>query len=400
MGDDELLVNLVSAAQPSIIKVIGVGGGGDNAVAHMYRSGHIDGVNFLVCNTDRKALDDSPVPNRLQLGKDGLGAGGKPEMGRDLAEESVDEIRASLEGNIKMVFITAGMGGGTGTGSAPVIAREAKAKGILTVGIVTIPFRYEGNTRIDKALDGVEEMGKYVDALLVINNERLREIYQDLSVLNAFKKADDVLTNAVQSIVDIITMRGTMILDFRDVHTTLHEGGVAIMSTGYGRGEGRVAKAIADALNSPLINNRDIFKSKKILMSISFSSQHEMMIYETNDVQAFMDNFEDKDIETKFGLSLDESLGENIKVTLLASGFGHTHTTAEPENVILYTQDDIERIIRMQNYYQRDNQMVRRPSHVYLYSTDDLSNESIVNTIDSTPTFTREKKIIDTLKSS
>lgn len=400
--EDELLVNLVDASQPSIIKVIGVGGGGDNAVGHMYCTGNIEGVNFLVCNTDRKALDDSPVPDRLQLGQDGLGAGGHPAKGRELAEESVAAIRASLQGDIKMVFITAGMGGGTGTGAAPVIAREAKARGILTVGIVTIPFRFEGIRKIDKALDGVEEMGKHVDALLVINNERLREIYTDLSVRDAFKRADDTLTNAVHSIVDIITMRGKMILDFRDVHTTLHNGGVAIMSTGYASGEGRVAKAIANALNSPLINNRDIYKSKKILMSIAFSSQHEMMVYETNEVQAFMDNFEDKYIETKYGLSLDERLGDQIKITILASGFGtkmnQDSKVGDEQNVVVYTQEDIERVIRKQHYYKTTGAVVRRPSRIYIYTTDALSNERLIEAIDATPTAKRPKDLLDEIQ--
>ena len=399
--EDELLVTLVDASLPSIIKVIGVGGGGGNAVGHMYRTGHIDGVNFLVCNTDKKALDDSPLPNRLQLGYDGLGAGGRPEKGKELAEDSVKQIQTTLEGPIKMVFITAGMGGGTGTGAAPVIAREAKAKGILTVGIVTIPFLFEGIRKIDKALDGVEEMGRYVDALLVINNERLREIYSDLSMVNAFKKADDTLTNAVQSIVDIITMRGTMILDFRDVHTTLYEGGVAVMSTGYGEGEGRVAKAIADALNSPLINNRDIYKSKKILMAISFSSQKELMVYEINEIQAFMDNFEDKYIETKYGISKDESLGPKVKVTILASGFGmrdfKEKKKDEEDNVLVFTKEDIERVIRQQKFYAANKNVVRRPSRIYLYSDDDLSDEMIIDKIDSTPTFNRTREDIEDL---
>lgn len=402
--EDELLVTLVDASLPSIIKVIGVGGGGNNAVGHMYMTGNIDGVNFLVCNTDKKALDDSPVPNRLQLGYDGLGAGGKPEKGRELAENSLAQISTCLEGPIKMVFITAGMGGGTGTGAAPIIAREAKAKGILTVGIVTIPFLFEGIRKIDKALDGVEEMGKYVDALLVINNERLREIYSDLSVTNAFQKADDTLTNAVQSIVDIITMRGKMILDFRDVHTTLFEGGVAIMSTGYGEGEGRVAKAIADALNSPLINNRDIYKSKKILMAISFSSEQEMMIYETNEVQAFMDNFEDKYIETKYGLSVDETLGKKIKITILASGFGlrdfKEKNTDENDNVLVFTKEDIEKVIRQQKFYPNQKNIVRQPSRIFLYSMDNLGDEEVVDTIDSTPTLHREKSVLDQLNQS
>ena len=220
---------------PSIIKVIGVGGGGGNAVNHMYDEG-IHDVTYVVCNTDNKALSDSNVPSKLQLGKDGLGAGNKPEKGRQAAVDSTDEIKMMLDDGTRMVFITAGMGGGTGTGAAPVIAQCAKDSGILTVGIVTIPFAFEGKKKIDQALDGVEEISKHVDALLVINNERLREIYPELTVRNAFAKADDTLSVAAKSIAEIITMHGIMNLDFQDVTTVLKDGGVAIMSNGEAEG--------------------------------------------------------------------------------------------------------------------------------------------------------------------
>ena len=394
---DDLLVNLVDASKPSIIKVIGVGGGGDNAVAHMYREGNINEVNYLVCNTDSKALETSPIPNQLQLGDDGLGAGGKPEKGKELAEESIEEIRSILDNEIKMVFITAGMGGGTGTGAAPVIAREAKEKGILTIGIVTIPFIFEGMRKIDKALDGVEEMSRNVDALLVINNERLREIYQNCTVIDAFKKADDTLTIAVKSIVDIITMHGKMILDFRDVHTTLHDGGVAIMSTGYASGDNRVAKAIKDALNSPLINNRDIYKSKKILIYISTSSENSLMIYEMNDIHAFMENFEDKYIETKLGMSTDDSLGDQVKITILASGFG-VSDFKEKDNVIVFSEDDIRRVLRREKLYGKENTpKVAPPRRIYRYSLEDLENQELIAMIDNSPTFKREKTTLEAI---
>ncbi len=245
----------------TIIKVIGVGGGGGNAVNHMYREG-IHDVSFVLCNTDNQALNDSPVPVLLQLGTEGLGAGNKPAKARQAAEESLDSIKQMLSDGTKMTFITAGMGGGTGTGAAPVIARVSKELGILTVGIVTIPFRFEGKRKIDQALDGVEEMAKHVDALLVINNERLREIYPELTVLDAFGKADDTLSVAAKSIAEIITNHGLINLDFNDVKTVLKDGGVAIMSTGYGEGEGRVKQAIEDALNSPLLNDNDVFIAK------------------------------------------------------------------------------------------------------------------------------------------
>lgn len=395
---DDLLIDLVNVNRPSIIQIFGVGGGGDNAVAHMYTEGNIAEVNYLVCNTDAKALETSPVPDRLQLGTDGLGAGGKPEKARELAEESIDRIRAAFDKRAKMLFITAGMGGGTGTGAAPVIAREAKAAGLLTIGVVTIPFLFEGYRKIDKALDGVAELSKYVDAILVINNERLREIYQEFSILDAFRKADDTLSVAVKSIVDIITMRGKMILDFRDVHTTLHEGGVAIMSTGYAEGEGRVSRAIANALNSPLINDRDIFKSRKILLSISFSSSNELMVYEMNEIDRFMENFEDKYIETKYGLSVDESLGAKIKITILASGFG-LHDFKRRESVMTFTEDDINKIIRRQEVYgSSPRTRTQRPTRTFLFGPDELDDPEIIDAIDSTPTFRRTKELIEKLR--
>jgi cell division protein FtsZ len=308
----------------SIIKVIGVGGGGGNAVNHMYREG-IHDVTFVLCNTDNQALNDSPVPVHLQLGKEGLGAGNRPEKARAAAEESLEDIKKVLSDGTRMAFITAGMGGGTGTGAAPVIARVSKEMGILTVGIVTIPFRFEGDRKIDQALDGVEEMQKHVDALLVINNERLREIYPELTVLDAFGKADDTLSVAAKSIAEIITVHGLINLDFNDVKTVLKDGGVAIMSTGYGEGEGRVRKAIDDALNSPLLNENDVFNSKKILLSISFSGgkdgKESLMMEEMNDVNDFMGKF-GNDFEIKWGLATDPELGKRVKVTILATGFG------------------------------------------------------------------------------
>ena len=310
--------------EQSIIKVIGVGGGGGNAVNHMYREG-IHDVSFVLCNTDAQALNDSPVPEHLQLGAEGLGAGNRPERARQAAMESIDQIRAMLNDGTKMAFITAGMGGGTGTGAAPVIAQVSKEMGILTVGIVTIPFRFEGPKKIDQALDGVEEMAKHVDALLVINNERLREIYPELTVLDAFGKADDTLSVAAKSIAEIITIHGLINLDFNDVKTVLKDGGVAIMSTGYGEGDGRVKKAIDDALNSPLLNDNDVFNSKKILLSIAFSNEKNdnqgLMMEEMNDVNDFMAKFGD-DFEIKWGLATDPELGKKVKVTILATGFG------------------------------------------------------------------------------
>lgn len=306
----------------AIIKVIGVGGGGGNAVNHMFLEG-IHNVSFALCNTDNQALMESPVPVKVQLGSHttgGLGAGNKPEIASKAAEESADLIETLMNDGTRMVFITAGMGGGTGTGAAPVIARIAKDLGILTVGIVTIPFVFEGSRKIVQALKGVEEISKNVDALLVINNERLRDIYSDLTMLNAFAKADDTLTTAAKSIAEIITVHGHVNLDFADVNTTLKDGGVAIMSSGMANGTDRINEAIKDALHSPLLNNNDVFSSKKILINLCFGEENPLMMEEMNALHDFMSKFS-KEIEVIWGAAVDESLKDEVKVTLLATGF-------------------------------------------------------------------------------
>ena len=396
----------------SIIKVIGVGGGGGNAVNHMYREG-IHDVTFVLCNTDNQALNDSPVPVHLQLGKEGLGAGNKPAKARQAAEETIDDIKHMLSDGTKMAFITAGMGGGTGTGAAPVIARVSKELGILTVGIVTIPFRFEGDRKIDQALDGVEEMSKHVDALLVINNERLREIYPDLTVLDAFGKADDTLSIAAKSIAEIITNHGLINLDFNDVKTVLKDGGVAIMSTGYGEGEGRVKKAIDDALNSPLLNDNDIFNSKKILLSINFCNEKNdnsgLMMEEMNDVNDFMAKF-GSDFEIKWGIAIDPELGKRVKVTILATGFGIEDVDGMGSHIKKQTQEDAarqaeeeekaaERRDRRDRFYKDNNssQYKHRP-HIYRFTADELDNEDVILAVENTPTYKRTKQMIKDIK--
>ena len=388
-------------ASPSIIKVIGVGGGGGNAVNHMYREG-IHDVTYVMCNTDKKALSDSPVPTHLQLGRDGLGAGNRPERGKQAALESLDEIKEMLNDGTRMVFITAGMGGGTGTGAAPIIAQCAKDAGILTVGIVTIPFKFEGMKKINQALDGVDEISKHVDALLVINNERLREIYPDLTVLNAFAKADDTLSIAARSIAEIITMHGIMNLDFQDVTTVLKDGGVAIMSTGYGEGENRVTKAIEQALNSPLLNNRDIFDSKKVLININFcgvNEQNSLMIEEMNEVNDFMSRFS-QDVETKWGLATDSSLGGKVKITLLATGFNLLNVPGieqvKKEKDIIDEAENDDRLVRegerIARYYDEITQAPRKRLHnIFIFTDDDLDNEDVIAEIDVRPTYKRTR---------
>ena len=395
----------------SIIKVIGVGGGGGNAVNHMYREG-IHDVTFVLCNTDAQALNDSPVPVHLQLGKEGLGAGNKPERARVAAEESIDDIRKMLNDGTRMTFITAGMGGGTGTGAAPVIARVSKEMDILTVGIVTIPFRFEGDRKIDQALDGVEQMSKNVDALLVINNERLREIYPELTVLDAFGKADDTLSIAAKSIAEIITVHGLINLDFNDVKTVLKDGGVAIMSTGYGDGEGRVKKAIDDALNSPLLNDNNVFKSKKILLNISFcgnkDSKDGLLMEEMNDVNDFMAKF--GDFEIKWGLATDPELGKKVKVTILATGFGienidimhghaRRHTQEEAKRIAEEQEKEAELQERRQRYYgnEGNNLKYKRPAHIYLFHAEYLDNDNVIAKVETSPTYKRTKEILESI---
>lgn len=391
-----------------IIKVIGVGGGGGNAVNHMYREG-IHDVNFVVCNTDNQALDESPVPIKLQLGREGLGAGNRPEKARAAAEESIEQIKDMLGDECRMAFITAGMGGGTGTGAAPVIAKAAKEMDILTVGIVTIPFLWEGNKKIDQALDGVEEMNRHVDALLVINNERLRDVYSDLSVMNAFGKADDTLSVAAKSIAEIITLRGRINLDFNDVKTVLTDGGVAIMSIGYGEGEGRVTKAIRDALNSPLLNNNDIFNSKKVLIVITHSPTSELMMSEMDEINDFMRRF-DKEFETKWGLYEDSSLDSKIKFTILATGFGISDVPGMDNVILKHTKEEEERLAEQEEikqkkenrrriYYEKERKNRKRKHNLYVFSQEDLDNDDIISMVETIPAYKRTRNELESIQS-
>ncbi len=409
--DDKLIDFVYSAEQPSIIKVIGVGGGGGNAVSHMYREG-IHDVSFVLCNTDSQALFKSDVPTKLQLGKaitEGLGAGNKPDKARLAAEESSDEIWKMLDDGTKMVFITAGMGGGTGTGAAPVIARVAKSMEILTVGIVTIPFLFEGERKIIQALDGVERIAENVDALLVINNERLRDIYHDLDVPNAFQKADDTLTVAAKSIAEIITVPGYINLDFADVHTILKDGGVAIMSSGTGAGENRVSKAIDNALNSPLLNNNDVFNAKKILLNISSSLEFPLMMEEMTEVHNFMARF-DSDIEVIWGTAIDESLKENIKITILATGFGVSHLPFMQDHLdrekAKLQQDDLDRIEEEERKKEANQKRIiaaygdkaaQKLSRIirpkpFIFTQEQMNDDTVIDIVIGHPAYNREYK--------
>ncbi|MDE6340583.1 MAG: cell division protein FtsZ [Muribaculaceae bacterium] len=322
LNDDSEFVKEVNDA---IIKVIGVGGGGSNAVNYMYNQ-QIPHVNFVICNTDEQHLKRSPVPNKVLIGADitkGLGAGNVPEVGKKCAEASTDEIKKLFDDRTEMVFITAGMGGGTGTGAGPVVAQLAKEAGMLTIGIVTVPFLFEGQKKIINALDGAKEMKKHVDALLVINNENLIELYKDLDFFNAFGKADETLANAARSISEIISEPCYVNVDFQDVKTTLREAGTAIIATAEAEGEHRVTEAINQALHSPLLKTHDIFSSQRILFKFVCSRDNPIMVHEMGEIQEFTSQLP-PNITVKWGIGENPNLGDKVKITVLASGFDVT----------------------------------------------------------------------------
>lgn len=329
--------------QSSIIKVIGVGGGGSNAVNHMYNQG-IKGVDFVVCNTDKQALDISPVPLKIQLGPsltEGRGAGSIPEIGMNAAVENIDEIKNFLAENTKMVFVTAGMGGGTGTGAAPVIARIARELGILTVGIVTVPFSFEGRKRRQQAEDGLENMRQNVDTLLVINNERLREISGNLTLGNAFSQADDVLTTAAKGIAEVISVTGAINVDFNDVNTVMKDSGVAIMGSAAAEGENRAIVAVQEALSSPLLNDNDISGAKYVLLNITYGDK-EVLMDEISDVTDYIQDEAGSTADVIWGHGYDETLGEKLSVTLIATGFNSSPVTGyekAPEKKIIALEE-------------------------------------------------------------
>lgn len=411
--DDKILDFQFPRKTETIIKVIGVGGGGGNAVNHMYNEG-IHDVSFALCNTDNQALCQSPVEVKVQLGRkttEGLGAGNRPEVACAAAEESRDDIEKLLNDGTKMVFITAGMGGGTGTGAAPVVARIAKEMGILTVGIVTIPFVFEGRKKIIQALKGVEQIANNVDALLVINNERLIDIYSDLTIPNAFAKADDTLAIAARGISEIITVHGHINLDFADVKTILKDGGVAIMSSGYGEGENRVEDAFMSALHSPLLNNNDVSEAKKILFNIYSDEDTPLIVEEMEAVSNFMKRF-GSDVEVIWGTATEKGMGAKVKITLLATGFGMSsipgiedhqrELTAEEERMeeerMKQEEEEKKRINEMIGvYYGKDGVKAMDIRTVYtakpmILTTEELDDDKVVEAIENTPVFKRTDK--------
>lgn len=409
------------AVKSSIIKVIGVGGGGNNAVQHMFNQ-NIENVSFWVCNTDDQALKNSSVPNKLLIGESGLGAGNVPSVARQAALDSEEKIADLFTDNTKMVFITAGMGGGTGTGAAPVVARIAREHGMLTIGIVTIPFLFEGQKKILKALEGAEEMSKYVDALLVINNERLTEIYPELNFINAFGKADDTLTIAARGISEMITNSNTVInIDFNDVDTTLRNGGAAVISIGYGEGEHRVTKAINDALNSPLLKDRDIFGSQRLLFNIYFNPEgdQEFLMKEASEISEFVSDI-NPNVDIIWGLAKDTSLGNKVKITILAAGFATQSDKSEKSKsekvkkevevekagpVILQEAidkpTDTERLAAL---YGKDKTetIVRSPeAQKYIILTpDQINDDSIIEKFENMPTSSRDRRVVEEIKKS
>ena len=399
------------AKSPSIIKVIGVGGGGSNAVKNMYKEG-IHDVTFVLCNTDRQALMNSDIPVKIQLGREttkGLGAGNDPKVACEAAEESIEDIKDLFRDETQMVFITAGMGGGTGTGAAPVVARVAKEMGILTIGIVTIPFKFEKRKKIIQALKGVEEIAKNVDALLVINNERLLDIYPSLPVREGFRVVDETLTTATKSIAEIITMEGIINLDFRDVSKILKDGGVAIMSYGIGSGEKRLESAIENALHSPLLNDNDIYNSKKILFNIYQSIEQPLIVEELEELDAFMERFETEDIEVIWGLAEDENLKDEVKITVLATGFGMSNIPGMKEAIdarkeqqqIVSERERQEREEKEQAILEKfygPGKPSKRTVRSFIIQEADLDNDGLIYSIENSPTYLRTSKELSELE--
>lgn len=412
--DENVLKIKMATAPDAIIKVIGVGGGGGNAVSNMYKEG-IHNVSFVLCNTDMQALNGSDVPTKLLLGRTttcGLGSGDQPERGRKAAEESEEDIRKMLSDGTKMAFITAGMGGGTGTGAAPVIARISKDMGILTVGIVTIPFQFEGQFKIVQALEGVEAIAKNVDALLVINNEKVRELYSEigLKISVAYAKADETLTVAAKSIAEIITIQGVQNLDFADVKTTMTDGGVALMSNGYGEGEGRLQQAIDQALSSPLLNNNDVFNAQRILFNIYSSHDNEFRIDEMAEVHKFMARFRNR-FRVKWGFGFDDTLGDKIKITLLATGFGlddipemaRQHQAKRELKTEEEQREEAERVAQEQrerDLLEKYGYKVNRRSlaEVVVLSRDELDDNALIVELEDHPTYNRKLQDISRMR--
>ena len=383
---------------PSIIKVIGVGGGGSNAVNYMYNLG-IKDVDFVVCNTDIQALAKSPVPIKIQLGQtltEGLGAGSKPEIGKQAAIESLEQIKEVLSNNTKMIFVTAGMGGGTGTGAAPIIAKTAKEMGILTVAIVTLPFEFEGKKRYNQAIEGIREIKNYVDSLLIINNQRLREMYGDLQYSVGFSKADDVLATAAKGIAEIITLPGHVNVDFADVKAVMTDSGVAIMGSGIADGENRAMKAIQQALNSPLLNNNEIKGARNILLNIT-CGEPEITIDEISQITEYLQEATNNNSDIIFGVGKNLQMMDKISVTIIATGFGTDAIIPEPpkkQTVILEPSTKTEKKKETIIVDTRQGEIKFENTDSKIIRTYNLQNEAHVDELEKIPASLRKNKNI------
>ena len=400
---DKYTNNPDSTQEPNRIIVVGVGGGGNNAVNHMFHQ-HVEHVTFVAVNTDKQALDSSSVPNKLLIGPTttrGRGAGNDPQRAQAAAEESASDIASLFNDDLDMVFVTAGMGGGTGTGAGPIVARIAKERGLLTIGIVTIPFMFEGMRKINKALAGAEQMSKYVDAIMIVNNERLIEIYPDFEFERAFESADDILSTAASSIAEIITKKGYINLDFNDVNTTLKDGGTAIIAVGYGEGEHRVTKAIQDALHSPLLKNTDVLSSKRILFNLYYSrtANTKFKTAEAIELNEFINRVEEE-VDVIWGITYDESLGDKVKFTILASGFdvtiGEKAGTFTPTTKADDTPGAIDKNIISSVYGADKVEQIEREKETQNYiilTFNDLDDDAAIENFAKTPTFARDKRL-------
>jgi len=416
----------ISKDQTKIIKVIGIGGGGVNSVDYMYNAG-INGVNFAVCNTDAQSFKGVNVPDKVILGS-GLGSGGRPEVAKAEFLKSEQEVESLLSDGTRMIFLASGMGGGTGSGASPLLAKMARDRGILTIGIVTIPFLYERIPRIIEALDAVEALSKNVDALIVINNERLKEFYADFDLNEAFKKPNEVLTMAVKSIAEIITVKGIINRDFNDVTTTMKDSGVALVSYGFGRGENRLDNAIQDALTSPLLNHSDIYNAKRILFYLSFKKEAALKVEELEkSIDPFMARFDDH-IQMNWGFGLDESLTEDqeVKFTIIATGFGMEVIPDIEENKEKIKawkgEEELRSIIEEEEKRKKEEEKRKKnmkrvqvayggqslsanikvnrvtQSNIVVLTVDEMDNDEFINFLEKHPTYNRTLKDIATIR--
>ena len=395
------MIDAVFGVDKSVIKVIGVGGGGGNAVNYMFKQG-ICNVDFVICNTDKYALNKSPIPTKIQLGEKGLGAGNKPEIGRQAAIESLPKIQKMLE-DAEMVFVTAGMGGGTGTGAAPVIAQAAKEMGILTIGIVTIPFLFEGLNRVYQAIVGVEEMRKHVDAILIINNEKIKTLHGDLVLSVAFSKADNVLATAAKGIAEIITITGYVNVDLNDVKTVMTDSGDAIMGSGVGTGADRAVMAIKESLKSPLLLSTDISKSKDILINISYGEK-EITMDEVRIVTDYLQKQVRPGTQIIWGATPDDTLGENVSITIVATGFNLDSRSASDrarqqdgsqtdaddpfikERMQLYYENkDVDELLRKEGSYKQKAFQKRAGADIL-----DLDDDAILEAMEKNSAYKRK----------